>query len=569
MVTLNTVAATLGAVVVAAVLFVGLAALEGQLPAVQIALGSDTLQVRWPTFKGLLPGQEATLPEVDASLIAAAEGDPNARPRYVAGNDTLPNDTSALGRKHRIANPLRADSTRPLDAFFYTLARLEGLRPATAADKALNLQDPVRIAHYGDSQIEGDRITHHIRAIFQRRFGGSGPGYVAVSDPANAVTYTRKETGAWRRYTVFQDKLKSGLYFQGGFFFRFLGTIPARKDTAGNEIPARYFDGAGTTLELPPFGIQRVRLLMGPVAQAVFVTLQADGTVLMRDSLPVETGFHTALDMPLARSPGKVRLEFKGNVSPDVYGLLLDGKGGVAVDNYALRGHSGDGLLRIANGYLRQQLATTQTRLVIFQFGGNMIPYLTPKKMEWVEDLFYQLFAKYRAAYPHAAVLVVSPADMATKVEGEYRSYPIVKVLAAAQKRAALKAGCAFWDLYEAMGGEGSILSWSRQKPELAAADYAHFSPAGQRVVGNLLARAILNEYEVYLKRNGWYRDGLPTAPALPQRKPQPATAQQASAPTPAAGPTARREPLAPGLQTSPQPETVPQTVPTPADSAR
>ena len=37
-------------------------------------------------------------------------------------------------------------------------------------------EKPVRIVHYGDSQIEDDRLTGTIRERLQERFGGNGPG---------------------------------------------------------------------------------------------------------------------------------------------------------------------------------------------------------------------------------------------------------------------------------------------------------------------------------------------------------------------------------------------------------
>jgi len=37
-------------------------------------------------------------------------------------------------------------------------------------------QQVVRVLHYGDSQIEGDRISADLRDVLQRRFGGMGPG---------------------------------------------------------------------------------------------------------------------------------------------------------------------------------------------------------------------------------------------------------------------------------------------------------------------------------------------------------------------------------------------------------
>jgi len=39
----------------------------------------------------------------------------------------------------------------------------------------------VHILHYGDSQLEGDRISSYIRHKLQRRFGGIGPGLLAAN----------------------------------------------------------------------------------------------------------------------------------------------------------------------------------------------------------------------------------------------------------------------------------------------------------------------------------------------------------------------------------------------------
>ena len=40
-------------------------------------------------------------------------------------------------------------------------------------------QSPLRIVYFGDSQIEGDRITSTIRKQFQQKFGGAGIGLIA------------------------------------------------------------------------------------------------------------------------------------------------------------------------------------------------------------------------------------------------------------------------------------------------------------------------------------------------------------------------------------------------------
>ena len=46
----------------------------------------------------------------------------------------------------------------------------------TTAENAVSDNRVVRILHYGDSQIEMDRISYQLRAYMQQHFGGGGPG---------------------------------------------------------------------------------------------------------------------------------------------------------------------------------------------------------------------------------------------------------------------------------------------------------------------------------------------------------------------------------------------------------
>ncbi len=39
----------------------------------------------------------------------------------------------------------------------------------------------VRVAHYGDSTLEGDLISSDLRDLFQKKFGGKGVGIVPIT----------------------------------------------------------------------------------------------------------------------------------------------------------------------------------------------------------------------------------------------------------------------------------------------------------------------------------------------------------------------------------------------------
>lgn len=84
--------------------------------------------------------------------------------------------------------------------------------------------------------------------------------------------------------------------------------------------------------------------------------------------------------------------------------------------------------------------------------------------------------------------MIVASLDRAEKAEnGSMHTKPIIK-LVASQKNVATAAGVAFWNTYEAMGGEGTMAKWvqpgRRQRPDP--------SPQGAEIIGDLFYKARL-----------------------------------------------------------------------------
>lgn len=62
----------------------------------------------------------------------------------------------------------------------------------------------VRILHYGDSQIEADRITSFIRYKLQKKFGGYGPGMIPPVNFVNFFSIKQQWDDSWERYSIMQ-----------------------------------------------------------------------------------------------------------------------------------------------------------------------------------------------------------------------------------------------------------------------------------------------------------------------------------------------------------------------------
>jgi hypothetical protein len=398
-------------------------------------------------------------------------------------------------------NESQIDSIRKANSFF-TDTVINGSAPLDNFFAALdsNRSEVIHVAHYGDSQIEGDRISSNLRKKLQGLFGGAGVGFVPLMDVASHGSLTRSWSSNWKRYCVFNARAKTNMYGAHGTFFRFDGYNTDKLDSAQIEQLKDNHSTASYNLKIAKWvAFSNVYLLYGNAKTTCTVEGYNDKQeLLFTDTLPATDDF-TRFKLNWPSTEKSVQLKFTAGISPDFYGFDVEGNKGVQVDNYGIRGHSGDGLMLINNSYLATQLKDLDTKLIIFQYGANVVPYLDDTaECKRMEDAFYNLFMKYKQADPTASILVISSGDIATRKKGVEGSYPLLPCFVQCQKNAALRAGCAFWNLFESMGGNNSILQWVNKK--MASKD-GHLSPSGQEVFATQLYSALQLEYEVYKLR--------------------------------------------------------------------
>ena len=348
---------------------------------------------------------------------------------------------------------------------------------------------PIRVLHYGDSQIEADRITSAIRNYFQRNHGGRGIGFLPIVPIADvAITFQRNVSSGWRRFSILErgaERLETNNFGISGNFVRY---FPANEnDTVARIGILPYYDGyrnAQTFTDVRLFYGQSQFPLTAIVNRADTLTYSTRNTVSSarwRFEAPQNT-----FDLLLASSD-----------MPDIYGIALDGERGVAVDNLPLRGSSGLDFSRIDTEQMRQMLRIMDVEMLILQFGANV---LTAHSGNY--DYYSRMFARQlqflKSLKPGLAIIVVGVGDISQNTPDGYVSHPDVVRIRDVQKRAAFETGCVFWDLYEAMGGENSMPSWVFAQPPLAQRDFMHFTISGARIAGDLFCRALAAEYQKF-----------------------------------------------------------------------
>ena len=349
----------------------------------------------------------------------------------------------------------------------------------------------VRIMHYGDSQIECDRITSLLRQKFQEEFGGMGVGLVPALQTIPTFTL---------HSSIIPDDVS-----------QYLAYGPADMRSASN-----FYGPLARVTHIPEYATIRLTGIGGrDYSRAshfsrITVITRLPATLMLRTGeeeeameMPLSSGgepcFYT---MSLGRAVNRVTLEVEGET--DILGIQLDGQTGVSMDNIPMRGSSGNCLMTISRSSLRPFFNRENVALVILQFGGNSMPYLNRDKLHDFKESTKQLIRTFQQLAPQAKVLFIGPADMARNSEnGELESYPILPALNDSLRAAADEAGAAFWNMYAAMGGKGSIIRWVEANPQLAGEDYIHFTPLGAKKIAQLLYDTLHLYYRFYLFRTG------------------------------------------------------------------
>lgn len=355
----------------------------------------------------------------------------------------------------------------------------------------LSSRDTVlRILHFGDSQIEGDRISGVLRNNMQAVFGGCGIGFIPVSESRVHRLNVNKQVAGWKRFKVFGEKQKASHQAYG--FTGYVHQTDAGMGTIHLNKKDNYFNKTQS--------FERFSLLYKSTDSSAKCLFGLSGDTMNSYSL-IPSG-KVQLKTTSVNGYGSKGIDVQLSTTDSstfIYGIALDCKKGIAVDNVAMRGSSGIEFTKIDRSNLKQQMDLMNTGLVIYQFGVNVIPFVL-QDYTFYENMVYQQLHYLKQLMPNASFLVIGVSDMARKEGGQYFSYPNIEKVKTAQQNAAKRAGCAFWDLHKVMGGENAIKEWVVASPPLAEKDYTHFNFQGAKLIGNQLFKAIMQDYQVYLK---------------------------------------------------------------------
>ena len=337
----------------------------------------------------------------------------------------------------------------------------------------LNYGD-VRIVHVGGSHVQGGMWTQQLRRnLLLLRYGlGGGRGLVFPFAAAATNTpsgYISRCTGEWR----YSRLLKPDPLMPLGV----TGMAVETSDTAATVMIDLCEAGAGEWA--PGFTFRSVDIFGSGSARPVIY--------MDRDTLEgvfSEGRYH----FELPHYAQYLRVGFRDLGSFILNGIYLDRpQSGLTLSEAGVNGASTASFLSCEN--FASDMAFLRPDLVIFSLGINDIQGTEFNAERFIRN-YSSLVDAVRAVSPHCAILFTTCTD-------SYRHHSPNRQGEEARMafaRLAVAYDAALWDIFDIMGGLGSVESW--EEAGLARGDRIHFTASGYDLLGDLLYNAIVDAWK-------------------------------------------------------------------------
>ena len=181
------------------------------------------------------------------------------------------------------------------------------------------------------------------------------------------------------------------------------------------------------------------------------------------------------------------------------------------------------------NSFVNQQINRMRGYdLVVLQYGLNVMTAEVHSYNSYAKTLAH-IIRYTQQCFPGASILVMGVGDRSKMQNGQFITMPSVHGMIKAQRKAAKETGVAFWNTFEAMGGENSMVAFVEKK--WASQDHTHIRFPGGKFIAKELAAALIenadanvsdsenqpmpflhdleSEYEPFPSEEGWQHDNL------------------------------------------------------------
>lgn len=365
-----------------------------------------------------------------------------------------------------------SDSLNALDDFFEALLKI----------KTQNKK--VRIAFYGDSFVDGDILTSSLRNKLQHRFGGSGVGFVPITSEIAGFRKTifHKFVNFNSFNIVKSSKLKLP-FASGGQLYR-----PYENNMLS-------YAGIPNSTKLNQFKNVRIIYQSSDTLNFTYYYNKEYKKSKLIPSPKLSVNELTKLNTK------SISFVFDPEPELNLYGVSFEDTIGITLDNFALKSHSGLNLSLISYSKHKEFDSLQNYNLLILEYGLNVVNSET-KNLSWYIHSMTKIINTLKATHPNTSILILGISDRSVRNDGELKTMSSIYTMIDAQKQIAKNCKVAFWDMFEAMGGENSMIEFVQHSPPLANKDYTHITFKGGEKISELLYKSLLTKYETYKKKH-------------------------------------------------------------------
>lgn len=340
----------------------------------------------------------------------------------------------------------------------------------------------IKIAHYGDSLIQGDIISEYLRQKLQETFGGKGAGFLSIVSNDIKMRQTTRHTYSddWKYAAIITrnpDRLPFGI--SGSV------AVPQRNSWVKYESTDYLSSTSSFT---------KVKIYYSNAGDESTIEYRINNN--SRKSISLQPGSDVQETLIELNQPStSIEIKFVSGRAPYFYGVSLESGNGIYLDNFPMPGNTGVSLLDIPKKIFQDFTQLIDYNLIILTYGANVS---SPNRgiFNLYENKMINVIEELKKNYPEASILLVGVGDKTMKRGNRFITNPDVTFLLETQKRIVEKTKITFWNLWEAMGGENSMDQWVNSAPPLALKDYSHFTQLGGQRISQLLFESVMYHYQ-------------------------------------------------------------------------
>jgi lysophospholipase L1-like esterase len=336
----------------------------------------------------------------------------------------------------------------------------------------------INIVHIGDSHIQADYFSGHLRYLFQNYFeNNGGRGLVfpyKIARTNSPYNYSCNYTGKWTSCRNVQLNKSCEL-----------GLTGISVSTSDRSAIVKIIPDGNNFLK---YDFIRLKIFFNNDScnyNIIPESCTESYKVMNNPELGYSEfrfkNYFDTLDL---------KFERRDSISKalSLYGISLETDDpGIIYHSAGINGAEVSSFLRCRLFY--KHLKVLNPQMVIISLGTNDSYSKKFDALSFYNNL-ENFLSKISEQIPEAAVILTVPSDNYRK-----RKYKNPNIALARNEiiKIAAKYNCAVWDLYDIMGGYNSIIKW--QKSGLTLTDRLHFSIKGYYLQGDLLFDAFLKSY--------------------------------------------------------------------------